>query len=70
MGNNKNYRSRGRVRRLRDFLALAWLLAALAVVLLGDSVTAQRWVLIHLIMLGGNESLSSSLVRVLCSDSY
>ncbi len=52
MGNNKNYRSRGRVRRLRDFLALAWLLAALAVVLLGDSVTAQRWVLIHLIMLG------------------
>ncbi|WP_216380070.1 hypothetical protein [Arcanobacterium phocae] len=52
MDTNKDQRKFGRVRRLRDFIALAWLLAALAIVLLGQTVTAQRWVLIHVIMLG------------------
>ena len=41
-----------RVRRLRDFVALVWLIAALIVVPLNHVIPASDWLLIHLILLG------------------
>lgn len=41
-----------RVRRLRDFVALVWLIAALIVVPLNHLIPASDWLLIHLILLG------------------
>lgn len=41
-----------RVRRLRDFMALVWLIAALFVVPLNHVISVSDWLLIHLILLG------------------
>lgn len=41
-----------RVRRLRDFVALVWLLTAIIVVPLNHLIPASDWLLIHLIVLG------------------